>query len=351
MAINSPPRSLMLGGDLAGSSQGAFSERPPSPPVVTYEVATEGRSTRFSIPPSSPSLGDVQLETLVTLPAQDRARISAGSEDDLNNLVLLKLSQATLGMIELVGRRQDRQAAMDKAKKAAEDARGSCRRRSLTSQGSWRKRKVAFPTWPGAQWMVKESEKSFNNGLFQAQLVFRDKLARLPKGISFPDLGLPPPCRAFAEFDPSPYLDEESSSASVEEEETAVKATKTGKATRGLGQIWRRPRRAEQLGLITYPILPLYFCPETCKTYDFFLFECLGVLIQYPHACYFILLIMCIYFPCAFLLYAFLLIDPPCVCVWASSLGPTSIFGPIACLGPASRPVAAQLSHCIPYGP
>ncbi|VFQ59898.1 unnamed protein product [Cuscuta campestris] len=116
-----PSRSLMLGGDLGGSSQRAFSERPPSPPVVTYEVAIEGRSTRFSIPPLSPSLGDVQLETLVTLPAQDRARISAGSEDDPNDMVFLKLSQATLGMIEIVGWRQDRQAAMDEAKKAAED--------------------------------------------------------------------------------------------------------------------------------------------------------------------------------------------------------------------------------------
>ncbi|VFQ95085.1 unnamed protein product [Cuscuta campestris] len=52
---------------------------------------------------------------------QDRACISAGSKDDLNNMVLLKLSQATLGMIELIGRRQDCQAAMDEARKAAED--------------------------------------------------------------------------------------------------------------------------------------------------------------------------------------------------------------------------------------
>ncbi|VFQ89821.1 unnamed protein product [Cuscuta campestris] len=120
-AISSPPQFVLLGGDLAGPSQKALSERPPSPRVVTYEVATEGRSTRFSIPPPSPSLGDVQLETLVTLPAHDRACISAGSDDDLNNMVLLKLSQATLGMIEVVGRRQDRHVAMDEAKKAAED--------------------------------------------------------------------------------------------------------------------------------------------------------------------------------------------------------------------------------------
>ncbi|VFQ66161.1 unnamed protein product [Cuscuta campestris] len=77
-------------------------------------------------------------------------------------------------------------------------------------------------TGPGAQWMVRESEKTFNCGLFRAQLVFRDKLARLPKGISLPDLGLPPPCCAFAEFDPSPYLDEESSSASDDEEESVA---------------------------------------------------------------------------------------------------------------------------------
>ncbi|VFQ84589.1 unnamed protein product [Cuscuta campestris] len=95
MVISSPPCSPMLGGDLAGSSQRAFSERPHSPPVVTYEVATEGRSTRFSIPLPSPRLGDVQLETPVTLASQDRARISAGSEDDLNNMVLLKLSQSS----------------------------------------------------------------------------------------------------------------------------------------------------------------------------------------------------------------------------------------------------------------
>ncbi|VFQ94929.1 unnamed protein product [Cuscuta campestris] len=76
------PKMGMTVSDLAGSSQRALSERPPSPPVVTYEVATECRSTRFSIPPLSPSHA---------------------------------------GMIELIGWRQDRQAAMDEAKKAAED--------------------------------------------------------------------------------------------------------------------------------------------------------------------------------------------------------------------------------------
>ncbi|VFQ91346.1 unnamed protein product [Cuscuta campestris] len=240
-AISSPPRSLMLGGDLARSSQGAFSERPPSPPVVIYEVATEGRSMRFSIPPPSPSLGDVQLETLVTLPAQDRARISASSEDDLNNMVLLKLSQATLGMIEIVGWRQDRQAVMDEARKATEDKQKELQEEvarlakeleeekgrsanlvientSLSSEvGSVSARVTALEgekadlfqqleakksdqarrleeaiesfksspeftavamermnklvvewlnTGPGARWMVKESEKSFNCGLF-----------------------------------------------------------------------------------------------------------------------------------------------------------------------------------------
>ncbi|VFQ65926.1 unnamed protein product [Cuscuta campestris] len=297
MAINSPAHSLMLGGDLAGWSQGAFSERPPSSPVVPYEVATEGRSTRFNIPPPSPSLGDVQLETLVTLDAQDRARISAGSEDDLNNTVLLKLSQATLGMIELVGRRQDRQATMDEARKAAEDKQrelheevahlareleeekgrsavietknaslsselGSVSARVAELEGEKtdliqqleveksdqvRRMEEAIESFksspdfaavameqmdklvaewlkiePGVQWMNKEGKKSFNCGLFRAQQVFRNKLARFPKGFSFPDLDFPPPCRALAEFDPSPYLDEGSSSASNEEEEEAA---------------------------------------------------------------------------------------------------------------------------------
>ncbi|VFQ95796.1 unnamed protein product [Cuscuta campestris] len=95
-------------------------ERPPSPPAVTYEVATGGRSTRLCIPPLPQSLGDVQLETLITLPAEDQARISAGSEDDLDNMVLLRLSQATLGMIEVVSRKRGRQAAADEAMKAAE---------------------------------------------------------------------------------------------------------------------------------------------------------------------------------------------------------------------------------------
>ncbi|VFQ64505.1 unnamed protein product [Cuscuta campestris] len=93
MAGQSPPHPVMQGGDLVGSSQGTALGRPPSPPEMTYEVATEGRSTRLCIPPLPQSLGDVQLETLITLPAEDQARISAGSEDDLDNMVLLRLSQ------------------------------------------------------------------------------------------------------------------------------------------------------------------------------------------------------------------------------------------------------------------
>ncbi|VFQ80736.1 unnamed protein product [Cuscuta campestris] len=119
-----PPHSVRPGGDLAGSSPGIASERPPSPPAVTYEVATGGRSTRLCIPPLPQNLGDVQLETLITLPAEDQARISAGSEDNLDNMVLLRLSQATLGMIEVVGRRRGRQAAADEAMKAAEAKQG-----------------------------------------------------------------------------------------------------------------------------------------------------------------------------------------------------------------------------------
>ncbi|VFQ64796.1 unnamed protein product [Cuscuta campestris] len=120
MAGQSPPHPVMQGGDLAGSSQGIALERPPSPPVVTYEVATGGRSTRLCIPLLPQSLGDVQLETLITLPAEDQARISAGSEDDLDNMVLLRLSQAMLGMIEVVGWKRGRQAAADEVMKAAE---------------------------------------------------------------------------------------------------------------------------------------------------------------------------------------------------------------------------------------
>ncbi|VFQ98447.1 unnamed protein product [Cuscuta campestris] len=120
MAGHSPSHSLMPGGDLAGSSHGVASERPPSSPAVTYEVATGGCSMRLCIPPLPQSLGDVQLENLITLPAEDQARISAGSEDDLDNMVLLMLSQATLGMIEVVGRKRGRLAATDEAMKAAE---------------------------------------------------------------------------------------------------------------------------------------------------------------------------------------------------------------------------------------
>ncbi|VFQ87302.1 unnamed protein product [Cuscuta campestris] len=120
MTSHSSPHSVRPGGDLAGSSQGVASERPPSPPAVTYEVATGGRSTRLCIPPLPQSLGDVQLETLITLPAEDHARISAGSEDDLDNMVLLRLSQATLGMIEVLGRRRGHQAALGEALKTSE---------------------------------------------------------------------------------------------------------------------------------------------------------------------------------------------------------------------------------------
>ncbi|VFQ64850.1 unnamed protein product [Cuscuta campestris] len=274
------------GGDLAGSSLGIASERPPSPPAVTYEVATGGRSTRLCIPPLPQSLGDVQLETLITLPAEDQARISAGSEDDLDNMVLLRLSQATLGMIEVVGRRRGHQAALGEALKTSEAKQkelqeeenrcvaleadkaalslevGSVSARVVELEGEKsdliqqleveRSDRIRYAeeavesfksspdftmvamermeeltvawleTEPGAQWMVREETKSFNCGLFRAQQVFRDRLAQLPKGFSLPDLGFPPPCRSLAEFDPSPYLDGGSSSASEEEEEEEV---------------------------------------------------------------------------------------------------------------------------------
>ncbi|VFQ73289.1 unnamed protein product [Cuscuta campestris] len=307
MAGYSPPRSVRPGGDLAGSSRGVASERPPSPPAVTYEVATGGRWTRLCIPPLPQSLGDVQLETLITLPAEDQARISAGSEDDLDNMVLLRLSQATLGMIEVVGRRRGRQATAEAAEakqkelqeevarltRELEEKENHCAALAVekTSQENRcaaleadkvslslevesvsarvlelegektdliqqlevkrsdrvRHAKEAIESFksspdftvvamermeklttawletePGAQWMVKEGTKSFNYGLFCAQQVFRDRLARLPKGFSLPDLGFPPPCRSLAEFDPSPYLDGGSSSASEEEEEEEV---------------------------------------------------------------------------------------------------------------------------------
>ncbi|VFQ95627.1 unnamed protein product [Cuscuta campestris] len=329
-----PPHSVKPGGDLAGSSLGAASERPPSPPAVTYEVATEGCSTRLCIPPLPQSLGDVQLETLITLPAEDQARISAGSEDDLDNMVLLRLSQvlalirsvllflfyilnphalaqATLGMIEVFGRRRGHQAALGEALKASEakqkelqeevvrltrelgekEDRCAALAAEKTSKenrcvaleadkaalslevesvsarvvelegeksdliqqlGVERSDRVRYAeeavesfksspdvamaamerleeltaawleTEPGAQWMVKEGTKSFNSGLFRAQQVFRDRLAQLPKGFSLPDLGFPPPCRSLAEFDPSPYLDGGSSSASEEEDKEEV---------------------------------------------------------------------------------------------------------------------------------
>ncbi|VFQ64009.1 unnamed protein product [Cuscuta campestris] len=279
---------------------------------------TRGQGKRSSShhgegPSQEPAGGDgvsnplVQPETLITLPAEDQARISAGSEDDLDNMVLLRLSQATLGMIEVVGRRRGRQAAADEAMKAAEATQKELQEEvarltreleekenrcaalavektsqenrcaaleadkaslsleiesvsarvlelegektdlihQLEGERSGRVRHAEeavesfksspdftvvtmermeeltaawLETEPGAQWMVKEGTKSFNCGLFRAQQVFRDRLAQLPKGFSLPDLGFPPPCRSLAEFDPRPYLDEGSSSASEEEE-------------------------------------------------------------------------------------------------------------------------------------
>ncbi|VFQ94183.1 unnamed protein product [Cuscuta campestris] len=215
---------------------------------------------------------------------------------------------ATLGMIELVGRRQDRQAAMDEARKAAEDkqrelqeevarlarelekekgrsAALEMKNASLSSEVGSVSARVAelegektdliqqleversdqarrleeaiesfkssldfsavpmermdkmvvewLKTGPGVKWMVKESKKSFNCGLFRAQQVFRDKLARIPKGFSFPNLGFPPPCRALAEFGPNPYLDEGSSSASDKEEVEAALDDQGGQGDQG----------------------------------------------------------------------------------------------------------------------
>ncbi|VFQ64376.1 unnamed protein product [Cuscuta campestris] len=90
------------------------------PAVIVVEDQDDATLETGTVTGHSPPLWDVQLETLITLPTEDQARISAGSEDDLDNMVLLRLSQATLGMIEVVGRRRGRQAAADEAMKAAE---------------------------------------------------------------------------------------------------------------------------------------------------------------------------------------------------------------------------------------
>ncbi|VFQ68923.1 unnamed protein product [Cuscuta campestris] len=247
MAGQSPPHPVMQGGDLVGSSQGIALERPPSPPAVTYEVATGGRSTRLCIPPLPQSLGDVQLETLITLPAEDQARISAGSKDDLDNMVLLRLSQenrcvaleadkaflfsevesVSARVVKLEGEKSDliQQLEVERSDRAhhAEEAVESFKSSPDFTVVAMERMEELTAAWlktePGAQWMVKEGTRSFNCGLFHAQQVFRDRLAQLPKGFSLPDLGFPPPCRSLAEFDPSPYLDGGSSSASEEEEE------------------------------------------------------------------------------------------------------------------------------------
>ncbi|VFQ79458.1 unnamed protein product [Cuscuta campestris] len=221
IAGKSPPHPVMQGGDLVGSSQGIALERPPSPPAVTYEVATGGRSTRLCIPPPPQSLGDVQLETLITLPAEDQACISAGSEDDLDNMVLLRLSQAAADeamkaaeakqkeLQEEVARltreleeKENRCAALavekasqenrcvaleadkaslsleleversDRVRHAEEAVESFKSSPDLTVVAMERMEELTaawLKTEPGAQWMVKEGTKSFNCGLFRAQ--------------------------------------------------------------------------------------------------------------------------------------------------------------------------------------
>ncbi|VFQ79484.1 unnamed protein product [Cuscuta campestris] len=181
MAGHSPPHSLMPGGGLTGSSKGVASERPPSSPAVTYEVATEGRSTRLCIPPLPQSLGDVQLETLITLPAEDQARISAASQED--RCVALEADKASLSSeVEYVSARVVK----------LEGEKSDLIQQLGTVIAEWLK------TEPGAQWMVNEGTKSFNCGLFCAQQVFRDSEAykalsanRLPDGRIYWDAPCP----------------------------------------------------------------------------------------------------------------------------------------------------------------
>ncbi|VFQ68769.1 unnamed protein product [Cuscuta campestris] len=90
-----------------GKRSSSHREEEESPPREPAVVVVEDQDD------AALETGDVQLETLITLPAEDQARISAGSEDDLDNM-------ATLGMIEVVGKKQSRQAALDEAMRVAE---------------------------------------------------------------------------------------------------------------------------------------------------------------------------------------------------------------------------------------
>ncbi|VFQ65582.1 unnamed protein product [Cuscuta campestris] len=188
---------------------------------------------------------------------------------------------ATLGMIELAGREQDHQFALDEVRKAAEakhmELQGEVTRlarelreekshyaqlkeekTSLSSEvGSVSARVVELEvepfktspkfttvamermsklvvewlkTEPETKWMVREAKKAFHCGLFWAQQVFRSKLALLPKGTPLADFGFPPLCDTFAEFDPSSYMEEENSDASNGEEEMTVQGDQNGKA-------------------------------------------------------------------------------------------------------------------------
>ncbi|VFQ90857.1 unnamed protein product [Cuscuta campestris] len=259
-------------------------------------------------------------QVVIDVEDQDDAALATGTMAMSSPPRSLMLVQATLGMIEIVGRRQDRQAAMDEAKKVAEDKQrelqeevarfareleeekgrsavletknasisselGSVSARIAELEGektdliqqlevarSDQARRMEeaiesfksspdfatvamermdklvvewLKTRPGVQWMVKEGKKSFNCGLFRAQQVFRNKLARLPKGFSFPTSVFLLLAAPWLSSTPALTWTRGAQAPLTRKKKKLRWTTKVGRATRTLGPTWRRPRRVE----------------------------------------------------------------------------------------------------------
>ncbi|VFQ90910.1 unnamed protein product [Cuscuta campestris] len=228
MAGRSPPRSVMPGGDLTGSSQGSEDDLDN---MVLLRLSQAAKAKQEELQEEV-----ARLTRELEEKENHCAALAAEKASQENRCVALEADKASLSsevesvsarVVELEGEKFDliqqlERERSDRARHAEEAVESFKSSPDFTMVAMERMDKLTaawLQTKTGAQWMVKEGTKSFNCGLFRAQQVFRDRLAQLPKGFSLPDLGFPPPCRSLAEFDPSPYLDRGSSSASEGEEE------------------------------------------------------------------------------------------------------------------------------------
>ncbi|VFQ85208.1 unnamed protein product [Cuscuta campestris] len=157
MAINPPPRSLMLGGNLAGSSQGACDTGDEARKAVEYKQ----RELQEVVARLTRELEEEKGRSLSSEVGSISARVARleGEKTDLIRKLEAEKSDQVRQVEEVI-----------ESFKSSPDFAAVAMERMDELVAEWLKIE------PGVQWTVKEGKKSFNCGLFRAQQIFRNKL-------------------------------------------------------------------------------------------------------------------------------------------------------------------------------